>query len=225
MLTEQEIREMSARRWWALVLGMAGAVAGMFLAMIGMFSLFISFKEPLGTWVASRLGDTVRDMIPGLAPLSGMVIFFPTICFAAHFAQRFKMLCPSCHKDILPGGKRLVLTRCCPECNERIVAGGRTHSATVYRRYCHYKERRLFGFFLWLGPALAVMLAACEWLDRSALAHRPSNWVAGPFMGGMFGAGTNGYIWLRTFDRRCIAPLAVSVILLVLSVYLFWRVL
>jgi predicted RNA-binding Zn-ribbon protein involved in translation (DUF1610 family) len=167
MLTEQEIRERSARGLWAFLPVMAGAIGMTFLYFIGMGY----FRVPLTSLAASRFGDTAGDITEIARILPAFAIFLLPTCLAAHYAQRFKTLCPSCHQDISSRTKRVLSTRCCPACGERILAGGRAHSAAVYKRYQTLQSRRFLKYWFWAWPALGGVVIAWQLFDRSAFQH------------------------------------------------------
>jgi hypothetical protein len=217
MLTEQEVREMSARRTWAVLPAMTGAIGAVFLYFIGMGY----FRELLTSLAVSRFGDTARDISPIALILPAFAIFLLPSCLAAKYAGRFKTVCPACHEDISSGTDRVLSTRCCPACGERVLGGGRTHSAAVYTRYQALRSRHFLKFWFWAWPALGGLVIAWQLFDRSAFQRCPQCLWIGP----LIGTATAGWAWLRTFDRRYVPQLLASVVLLGLGAVLFWQAL
>src|SRR3954454_2474894 len=117
MLTEQELREISARRMWAVLPAMTCAIGAVFLYFIGLGRL----REPLISLAVNRFGDTARDIIEIALIFPAFAIFLLPSCLAAAYAGRFKTVCPSCDEDISSGTDRVLSTRCCPACGERIL--------------------------------------------------------------------------------------------------------
>lgn len=217
MLTEQEVREMSARRTWVVLPMMTGAIGAVFLYLIGMGY----FREPLISLAMNRFGDTARGITPIALILPAFAIFLLPSCLAAKYVDHFKTVCPSCHEDISSGTDRVLSTRCCPACGERILGGGRTHSAAVYKRYQALRSRHFLKFWLWAWPAFGGLVIAWQLFDRSAFQRCPQCLWNGP----LIGTATAGWAWLRTFDRRYVPQLLVSVVLLGLGAALFWQAL
>jgi DNA-directed RNA polymerase subunit RPC12/RpoP len=215
MLTEQEVRKMSARRAWAVLPVMTGAIGAVFLYFTGM----VYFREPLTSLAVSRFGDMARDITPIALILPAFAIFLLPSCLAAKYAGRFKTVCPACHEDISSGTDQVLSTRCCPACSQRILGGGRTHSAVVYKRYQALRSRHFLKFWFWAWPALGGLVIAWQLFDRSAFRQCPQCLWIGP----LIGTATAGWAWLRTFDRRYVLQLLVSVILLGLGAVLFWQ--
>lgn len=217
MLTEHEIRRMSARGMWAFLPVMAGAIGMTVLYFIGMNYV----RVPLTSLAARGFGETAGDITEIALILGAIPIFLLPTCLAAQYAQRFKTLCPSCHQDISSCTKRVLSTRCCPACSERILAGGRTHSAAVYERYQALQSRRFLTYWFWAWPALGGMVIAWQLFDRSAFQRCPQCLWISP----LIGTATAGWAWLRTFDRRYVTQLLASVVLLGLGAFLFWQAL
>ncbi len=224
MQMEHEIEKMVARRGWWFLAGATGAAGMACLGMLVMGCFLAYFKESQIAGLAGGTGDSAGEPIQLLVPLSGFAGFLLPMWLLERYLKRFKVLCPSCHQDILPNIRQVQLTRCCTACTERILSG-RAHSEAAWRRRHSIQSRHFLKYWLWSGPAFTLLFIAGLLLDGSAFQH-PYRSVAGPcFGGGFFGAGTAGYSWLRTWDRRYVPPLVVSVVFLGLGAFLFWRTL
>ena len=215
MLTEQEVREMSARRTWAVLPVMAGAIGTVLLYFTGMGY----FRESLTSLAVSRFGDTGRDITPIALILPAFAILLVPSCLATHYAQRFKTLCPACHGDISSRTDRVLSTRCCPACGERVLGGGRTHSGAVYERYQALRSRHFLKFWFWAWPALGGLVIAWQLFDRSAFQRCPQILLTVP----LTGTTTAGWAWLQTLDGRYVPQLLASAVLLGLGAVLFWQ--
>jgi hypothetical protein len=214
MLTEQEIREMSSRRTWAVLPAMTFAIMAVFLYFAGM----IYFRERVSSLVLDRFSGTAREIAPIAMILPAFVIFLLPSLLAARYAQKFKTVCPSCNKDISSRTDRVLLTKCCPACSEQILIG-RAHSAAVYKRYQAIRSRCFLRWWLWVWPALGGLAITWQLLDREALRQCPQNLWIPP----LIGTSAAGWAWLRTSDRAYVAQLLASVALLGLGAVVYWR--
>jgi DNA-directed RNA polymerase subunit RPC12/RpoP len=217
MLTEQEVREMSSRRTWAVLPAMTCAVGAVFLYFVGVGY----FRESLTSLAVNRFGDSARDITPIALILPSFAIFLIPSCLAAKYAGRFKTACPSCKQDLSSRANRVLSTRCCPECSERILVGGRTHSTAVYGRYQAIRSRHFLRYWLWAWPALGGLVITLQVFDRSALQRCTQFLWTVP----LIGTATAGWAWLRTLDHRYVPPLLASIVLLGLGAALFWQAL
>lgn len=215
MLTEQEVREKSARWMWVVLPVMTCALGAVFLYLIGMGS----FREPLASQVGNRFGETARDMTEVALIFPAFVILVLPSGLAIRYAGRFRTVCPLCDQDISSGTDRVLATRCCPSCDERILDGGRAHSAAVYKRYQALQSRHVLTYWLWTWPALGGVAIAWQWFDRSAVQECPNSLWFPP----LIGIATAGWAWLRTWDRRYVPQLLASVVLFGLGAVVFWR--
>jgi hypothetical protein len=216
MLTEQELREMSFRRTWAVLPAMTFAILSVFLYFAGMGYL----REPLTSLVMYRLGGTAREITRIGLILPAFAIFLLPSLLAARHAQGFKTVCPSCGKVISSWTTRVLLTRCCPACREQILRG-RAHSAAVYNRYQSTRSRHFLRFWLWAWPILGALVIGWELLDRGAFRQCPECLWITP----LIGTSTAGWAWLRTSDRRYVAQLLTSVTLFGLAAAMYCRTL
>jgi hypothetical protein len=215
MLTEQEVRKMSARRLWIVGPAMACGIGAMFLYLIAMNS----FVEPLAFRVGDQFGDAARGMTEVALIFPAFVIFLLPSCLAARYADRFKTMCPACHQDLSSRTSRVLATRCCPSCDERVLEHGRAHSAVVYKRYQGLRSRRILESWLWIWPALGGLVILWQLIDRTAFQQCPQVlWIFS-----LIGAATAGWTWLRTFDCRFVPQLLASLVLLCLGAVVFWR--
>ncbi|SIO14388.1 hypothetical protein SAMN05444166_2682 [Singulisphaera sp. GP187] len=215
MLTEQEVREMSARCKWTVLLAMACAIGAVFLYLVGVGY----FRESLTSLAENLFGDTARDLTPISLILPAFAIFLLPSCLAAQYAGRFKTACPSCNQDISCRSDRVIATRCCPACGERILEGGRTHSAAVYNRYLTLRSRHFLKYWFWAWPAFGGLVMMWQLFNRSAFQQCPHCLWTAP----LIGTAAAGWAWLRTLERRYIPQLLASVVLLGLGVASFWR--
>ena len=179
MLTEQEIRKAAARALWMFLPGMAGAIGMTILYLVGM----AHFRVPLTSLATSRFGETAGHITEITLIFPAIPIFILPTCLAAHYAQRFKTLCPSCHRDISCQTKRVLATRRCPACSERILAGGQAHSAAVYSRYQALQSRRFLKHWFWAWPALGGLVIAWQLFDHSAFLRCPQCLWISPLVG------------------------------------------
>jgi hypothetical protein len=217
MLTEQRIRETSARRTWAVLPTLSCAIGTMFLHFLGAGLL----REHLISLAVNRFGDTARDITPFVLILPAFAILLVPSLLAIRYADRFKTVCPSCDEDVSSRVNHVLSTRCCPTCGKRIVDGGRIHSAAVYQRYLALQSHTFLRYWLWAWPAFGLLLIAWQWFDRSAFQRCPQmSWIIP-----LLGTSTAGWTWLRTFDRRYVPQLLTSAVLLGLGASLFWQTL
>jgi hypothetical protein len=217
MFTEQEVREMSARRTRAVLPVMSCAIAAVFLYFFSMGY----FREPLTSLAVGRFGETARDITPIVLILPAFAIFLIPSCLAAQYAGRFKTVCPLCKKDISSRTDRVLSTRCCPACNERILGGGRTHSAAVFTRFQALQSRHFLKYWFWAWPALGGLVITWQLFDRLAFERCPQCLWMAPAIGTV----TAGWAWLRTFDRRYVPQLLASILLVAIGAALSWQTL
>jgi hypothetical protein len=217
MLTEQEVREMSARRAWVVLPAMACAVGAVFLYFIGMGYV----REHVMSLAVNRFGETAGHISVLALIFPAFAIFLLPSCLALKYAGRFKTVCPSCNHDVSARTERVLSTRCCPACGERILSGGRTHSAAVYKRYQERRWRRFLSYWLWSWPALGGLVITLHLFDRSAFQQCPQClWTVS-----LIGATTAGWAWLRTLDRRYVPQTLASVVLIGIGAVLSWQAL
>jgi hypothetical protein len=214
MLTEERLREMSARGLWVCVPAMIVATGAMFLYM----SAVGHFRESLVSFAVGRFGEAAGHVFLYVLFLPAIPIFLVPTLIAAAYAGRFKTACPLCHVDISSRSKRVLLTRCCPACGDRILEGGRAHSAAVYGRYQAIQSRSFLKNWLWTWPAIGGLCVAWQWADRSAFRECPNLLWRVP----LIGTAVAGWAWLRTSDRRYVPQLLASAVLFVLGAYVFW---
>jgi predicted RNA-binding Zn-ribbon protein involved in translation (DUF1610 family) len=215
MLIEQEVRDRSARRYRAVMSVIYCAIGAMILYFLGM----VYVREPLISLAVARFGEGARGVTPIAMILPAFAIFLVPSFLAEKYAERLKIVCPSCDVDISSRTNRVLSTRCCPACGERIVGGGRTHSAAVYKRYVALQSRTFLRYWFWVWPAVGGLAIAWHSLDRSAFQRCPQTLWTAPLIGTV----AAGWTWLRTFDRRYVPQLLASATLLGLGAYLFWQ--
>lgn len=217
MLTDQEVRSLSARGARVVLSAAASAIAAVFLYLMSMGFL----REFLTPVIVAWFGETGRDLAPIALILPALAIFLLPICLATKYAERFKVACPSCREDLSSRVDRILATRCCPICGDRILEGGRARSAEVYRRYQAIRSRLFLRLWLWAWPALGGLSLAWGLLDRSILRDCPQYlWIAP-----LVGAAAAGWAWLRTGGRGYIPQFLTSILLFGFGVVLFWRTL
>lgn len=213
MLTKRGIRELSARRNWVVLPVMMAAVGAVFLYHFGMGQ----FRQPLTSLAADRFGETAGDVMLIALILLAIPVFLVPALIAASYANRFKVICPSCHEDISSRVDRVLATKSCPLCNERIVSDGRAHSAAAYKRYQERQSCSFVRHWLWTWPVLAGLVIMWQWFDQSAFQECP-HWL---WKAPLLGTALAGWTCLRTFDRRCVPQLLASLGLLGIGIYLF----
>jgi hypothetical protein len=188
------------------------------MAVLLYFAGMLYFRERVSSLVLDRLSGTAREIAPIAMILPAFAIFLIPTLLAARHAEKFKMACPSCGKDILGWIGRVLLTKCCPACSAQVLMG-RAHSAAVYKRYQAIHSRRFLRVWLWAWPALGGLAIAWQLLDREALRQCPQYLWVPP----LIGTSAAGWAWLRTSDRGYVAPLLTSVALLVIGAAVYWR--
>jgi len=218
MLTEQQLREMLARRNRTLLPTMLGAVGGVFLY----FAVMGLVREPLVALVVRKAGPIAGELTTIALVFSAFSIFLVPSCIAEKYVARFNLMCPACDRMIpIIRCRRLLLTRTCPECGERILEGGRVRHAAVYKRYEAVRTRRMLRTWGWVWPVLGGLALIWHWLDPTGFQNCPQCLWTSPLVG-MVSAG---WVWLRTHDRRFAPQFAMSAILFCVGARTFWQAL
>ena len=215
MLTEQEIRETLSRHLRAVLPGMIAGVAMLFVY----FAILYGFRSSLISLVVARFGETARELTSVALIVPAFAVFLVPACLGERQGRRYTLRCPLCSEEITRLTKRVIATRCCPRCSGQIVEGGRARSSAVYQRYSARKSRRFLAYFFWTWPALGLLAIICSHIDPSIFQDCPQCLWMTPLLG----VGVTAWAWLRTFDRRYVAPLLASLALVALGAYLFWK--
>ena len=189
------------------------------MAVCGYFAGVAPYREDLVAFAEEKFGQPMGDITPILLILPAFLIFLIPILTAAALIDRFKLICPSCERDVSGRFEQLLATRCCPFCDQQIVTKGHTRSATAYKRLITIRQQLFFRKWLWAWPFFGLLAIAWRLIDPSVFQQCPQ----ALFMAPLIGTTAAAWAWIRVSRRLYSPQLLVSIAVLCIGAVFFWN--
>lgn len=216
MFTKVEIEERIRRGAVVMVLGVS---VGMALCFAYLFSapLFRDRLLELARRNAGEIGETVA-LLSMIAPC--FLLFLGPALWAERYVKRFAFHCPLCGVDLTRSSKSLLATLRCRSCKAQIVKGARARSFEAYERYARLHsrvtERWTTALVCWMWPISCLFVHIAYWIDSDANLKLI-------LLATLCGVVVPCYAFLRTGERRFLAPLFASLLIGGFTIAWLWR--